>query len=324
VNALVYGWYGHGNVGDELMRVGMTRLLQRAGYTATFTDKLLKEDIAKSDIVIIGGGCVLYNTPKVDVGAEALLFSGDVPVAFISVGFETQICDFFERLLKQAMCVLTRSPQCLDKIRALNPMTEVVPDIAYSVMPPCKPPVEKQGVLFIPNAEVMPRWNAPHWKHLAWDVFRSECAQFLEEISLRKINVTFMGMCCNNDMDDAWAAAGIVSMMQTRSPLMANCVTYNSLNVSDYGTIITQRYHGIVVAEAACVPYLSIDHHNKLTHAWPSHGRHLSYYGSNKQDMLSAFDAVYGTAPTPIERDMSPYDRLVEKLIVTQKQVPNV
>lgn len=318
-HALVFGWYGHGNVGDELMCMGMTDLLQRAGYTSTFTDTLLEKNVAKADIVIIGGGCVLFNTPKADAGAEALLFSGKVPIAFISVGFETEVCDFFKRLLKQATYIITRSPQCLDMIRTLNPTVEAAPDIAYSVVTFLRPPVEKQGVLFIPNVEVLPRWDSPHWKHLAWDMFRSECAQFLDELASRKIGITFAGMCCNRDMDDAWVVPGIVSMMKARSARTAKCAMFSSLNIPDYNVVITQRYHGIVLAEAAGVPYISVDHHGKLAYAHPSVGRHLPYHGTNKQDVLSAFDAAYGTTLPSVVRDMSPYDRFIDRLIADAK-----
>ena len=313
--ALVYGWYGHGNVGDELMKAGIAELLKRAECSATFTDVLVEKDVVCADIVIIGGGCVLDRVPKTDNVATGLLASGSVPVAFISVGLETEVCDFFAALLRIAMCVIVRSPSRLEWVRELNAGAELAPDIAYSVLNATRPHSnERRGVLFLPNVEVMPRRDSAHWVHLAWDVFRSECSQFLDELIIQGNSVTFATMCRNDAMDDAWTAVGIASMMKARSLRLATSVPYASIDVHDYDFVITQRYHGIVVAETACIPYISIDHHNKLAHAWPHRGCHISYYGTNKHDMLSAFAFSYGVPLSQDALDMSPYEKFSEAL----------
>ena len=55
---LVYGWYGHANVGDELMADGLRAILP--GHALRFVSRLTKDELGKADLLIVGGGYFLY------------------------------------------------------------------------------------------------------------------------------------------------------------------------------------------------------------------------------------------------------------------------
>jgi hypothetical protein len=62
--------------------------------------------------------------------------------------------------------------------------------------------------------------------------------------------------------------------------------------ISKYDLIITQRFHGIVLAEMTKTPYIAIHHHDKLKNSQPNHGTFVSYYGINKQTLFDNFNST--------------------------------
>lgn len=288
---LVYGWYNKGNIGDELFKEAFTSLFPE--YSFIFTDKIHVATLKDVAAVFIGGGSFLFAPPNMEKGALEIL--KQKKLFYIGVGVETDIHPVHVELMQTAQMVVTRSFDQLDKIKKINNNAVFAPDIVYSVQKNIwnSPKLDKT-ILVVPNMAVVPSWSDPHWKHAAWHYFKSEFAQFLDELADQKYRIDFFSMCNNPDTDDKWAAYEIISSMKNRRNTQVLEDTKpdmysTSLVWSQYQTVITQRFHGIVISEMLKIPYLSLYHHDKLKSAYPGNGPVLSYYGLTKRQLFEQF-----------------------------------
>lgn len=308
--ALVYGWYGRGNAGDELMKHAIAGMLRPRGFELSFVDKigvpqLLNYDKPEGyvDAVIFGGGSILYGEPIVTPEAMTLLLEGKVPVFYVGVGVETAIHPKHQALMNVARIVAARERD--------------IPDLAFSLPVPdhviSHPP---RGLLVIPNIEVVPTWSDPHWKHLAWERYKDEFAQALDHLIDGGLDVSFLLMCSNPHMEDAWAASELLARLKRRGN--QKCVFTAGAGVitlmQRHEAIVTQRYHGIILAEAAGVPYVSIDHHDKLKNATPNRGIHLPYHGVRKDELIGSIEKSLATTLSPHQVPRQVYDDLADKI----------
>jgi exopolysaccharide biosynthesis predicted pyruvyltransferase EpsI len=224
--------------------------------------------------------------------------------------------------LSQAKLIAIRTPQHLSKIKEINTNTISIPDMVYYLKPYVqKSNVQPNSVLVLPNMAVVPQWQDPHWKHVSWEYFKSEFAQFLDSLVDQKYNVKFLAMCQNNKINDNWAAIEVINKMKNRhsnyvlDTLGCDIKTITSC-ISGYEFIITQRFHGIVLSELVGRPYLSIYHHDKLKHSLAENGNSVSYYGISKMQMHENLLSVQRTnlsSILPIEDNI--FEALREKVI---------
>lgn len=313
---LVYGFYGKGNVGDELMKKALVRLFQPHGVTLSFTDHigvpeltvLERGDTTYVDAVIFGGGSIMYADPLITPAAMALLLSKQIPVFYVGVGGETGPSPKHQQLLDVAQAAFFRE---LD-----------MPDLAYSLVPDLQlppAPADPKGLLFVPNVELVPTHADPHWMHVAWEHFKNEVAQVLDRCVDRKVPVSMLLMCNNDRQEDAWAAGEVISRMCHRGKAVhvyaAGGLETLSL-MQHHQVVVTQRYHGIIMAEMAGVPYVTITHHDKLKFAHPHRGSQVSYHGVQKDALTDAIEnACLGPTLPPFVPVMATYDRIVEQVI---------
>lgn len=307
--ALIYGWYNKGNVGDQLFIESFKQLFPE--FTFTFTDIITVELLKAHSTVIFGGGAFLLQAPEIESNALALLEQKNI--FYIGVGAESVIHPIHEKLIKLAKLVAIRTPQTLDKVKSLNQNTVAIPDIVFSLQDRIKKSIVKEkSVLILPNITVVPKYSDPQWKHAAWGYFKSEFCQFLDHLVKEGYTLNFLSMCSNNAMDDGWAASELVAHMENRSseyiihePISG--FTNVSELFSQYQFVITQRFHGIVLAEMTRVPYIALYHHDKLKNCFPSEGNYLSYYGVTKQDLIEQFNITKGmkySSLLPIETNI--------------------
>lgn len=322
VKLLVYGFYDRGNAGDELMRRALDGLFSNHGVELEFTFEIDDEKLAACDGVVFGGGSFLDAEPNLTASVTDSLTLGHKPAFYASVGLETAVHQVHRSLLNVAHVIATRSPKLPPWFGAdLRSKTVQLSDVVYTFdMGNVRRVPEPNSVLFVPNIEVVPWWGSPHWVHSAWEQFRVEAAQFLDHVVNAKGSVTFAALCCNDRQDDAWAATQLVSHMSNRRTAfdIVRVTTpddYVSL-FSGHSFVVTQRFHGIVLAELARVPYVNVHHHDKLEQAVPCNGARASYYGINKHALIDAYDRRELSLPTS---DMSgvrvAYSELVIRII---------
>jgi polysaccharide pyruvyl transferase WcaK-like protein len=316
MNILVYGFYDKGNVGDELFKEAFKHLFPE--YQFIFSDRITKDLLKEISAVFIGGGSFLFAPLKIEDGAIDLLKTKKV--FYIGVGSETDIHTNHLELMKIAKLIAVRSSANLDNITIINQNTLVVPDIVYSLQSLVQKNLPKdKSVLIIPNTAVVPSWADPHWKHAAWNYFKSEFSQFLDTLIDNKYSVNFFAMCQNKKTDDHYAGAEIINYMKNKDTKSLLSHSLNDIKditsiLSQYSTIITQRFHGIVLAEMIKTPYISLYHHDKLKNCYPSNGIFLSYYGVSKAQLLSNFTDVQNKLSfIPIETNI--FDILKARVI---------
>ncbi len=291
-SVIVYGWYGKNNIGDELFKESFRKLFP--DLTFEFTDKIRVAALQNAAAVFIGGGSFLFSPPNMEIGALELL--KQKKLFYIGVGVETDIHPTHKELMQYAKFIATRSIDgdvILDKI---NPNYKFYPDIVYALQDSVQISNKiENSVLVVPNISVVPKWDDPHWKHASWIYFKSEFAQFLDELASQKYKIGFLPMCTSPDTDDRWAAYELIAHMKNRK--QTEIMLPNSYNISDvtgiwsqFQTVITQRFHGIVLSEMTQSHYLSLYHHDKLKSAIPGHGQFFSYYETSKRQLWKQFN----------------------------------
>lgn len=301
-NILVYGWYHHGNAGDELFKEAFCNLFPELKFT--FTDNLEEDLIDQSEAIFIGGGSFLYAPIKITPKGLSLLKSK--PLFYIGVGVETDISPINQDLIKKSKLINIRNDNV--NIEHLNTNVISTLDIVYSLKEKViQSPKKNKSILILPNFAVVPSYKDENWKHASWGYFKSEFAQFLDHLINDGYTVDFFPMCHNLENSDSWAAIEIINFMTNKKDVglldpVQGIYNLSSL-FSQYEAVITQRYHGIVLSEMTNVPYLSLYHHDKLRPVSHNTGRFMSYYGLCKSQLIDNFPVK--TDPTLlIERDI--------------------
>ncbi len=303
---LVYGWYRAGNAGDELFANAFRVLFPEHEFS--FVSQITEENLSNVRAVFFGGGSFLSGDINVSPAAKKILKTKKI--FYIGVGAETTISSGHLELMSLAKLIAIRSPEQLEKIKAINENTITIPDLVYSLQDNVTlSPKLKKSVLILPNIEVVPNHTHAHWKHSSWAYFKSEFAQFLDELVAQGFNLNFFSMCENKVMSDSWAASEIINMMSKRStryqlPFFETDILTLTTVLSQYEVIITQRFHGIILSEMMGTPYISLHHHDKLKFASPMNGISLPYYGIMKQNLLDSFNKLKASQSLPIESDI--------------------
>lgn len=282
MDVLIWGFYNKNNTGDELFKAAFTKLFPDINFI--FTDVLTVELLDSVNTVFFGGGSFLDGDPNFSNEIISLLKTKNI--FYIGVGAETDIHPIHQELIKSAKLIAARSN--LDKVQNLNSNSILIPDLVYALQDEVVlKPKQSKSVLILPNMVVVPSWNEPQWKHAAWNYFKSEFCQFLDYLIDNKYNINFYSLYQNKIADDYWAATEIINNMVNRGnyiiPGYKTTIKDLSKLFSQFDLIITQRYHGIVLAEMCGVPCISLQHHDKLKNQ-----NSLSYYGLTKNNLIKS------------------------------------
>jgi len=292
MKVLVYGWYHQGNIGDDLFMDAFCYLFPNISFE--FTEKITADKLKDIDAVFFGGGSFLLDAPN--ISSDALQIMATKKVFYLGVGIETNIHPTHQALLSHASLIATRSLEQVEKIKSFNHNVRFVPDLVYALQPKIKEatPIDK-SVLVMTNISVVPHNADPHWKHAAWAYFKSEFGQFLDWLVDSGYKPQLFSMCQGINLDDSWASAELVNSLSKRSRnrlMMEKPTGIEQVSelISRHEMLITQRFHGIVLAEMTRTPYIAIHHHDKLKFSQPNEGTFLSYYNSSKLSYISAFE----------------------------------
>ncbi len=308
MQALVYGWYNADakNIGDSLFCKAFQVLFPIIDFV--FTDCFTPQNIAEADIVIFGGGSFLYAPINSDGIVDILRSLQTKKVFYIGVGVETAIHPMHQALMKRANLIATRTPNGKDKLKSITTSDIVeIPDLAYALTAQVQLSTpEPNSVLILSNAEIVPRWDDVQYKHSAWNYFKSEFSQFLDALTESKHKITFAPMCSNASMHDSGAAAEIINQMRYRNfnlqrELSDDFVQLTQI-LSQYEVIISQRYHGAILADMCNRPCIVIAHHDKLKNPTTS-SITVPYYGLSKQNLFDTILDCKKQSILPIKLD---------------------
>jgi polysaccharide pyruvyl transferase WcaK-like protein len=316
---LVYGWYGQGNLGDDLFVECFKKLFPTFNFI--FTDHIKASHLENVDAVFFGGGSFLTDKPKISI--EALAIIKTLKVFYIGVGAETRINPIHQELMSLAKLIAIRSSINFDLIKIINDNTIIIQDLVYCLSGQSCDNKIKNSILIIPNILIVPKWNDPHWKHVAWDSFKTEFSQLLDEYCLENYKINFLPMCINDYLDDQNAAAEIINGMNEgrKSFILNKDIDIKSVieTISKYELVISQRFHGTVLARLAGTTCLTIHHHDKLKNISEYS---LSYYGFSKSEAINQINkskVANISDVLPIDRNI--YDGLVQTVVSLMAQV---
>lgn len=294
MKVLVYGFYKQeagyiGNLGDNFFKEAFQTLFPE--FQFIFTDLLTEDHLDLSEIIIFGGGSFLNVQPAFE---EDVLYKLKNKIIFyIGIGAETELHPWHQFLLRQSKCVICRSIN-FDHLKYYNTNIFYCPDLVYVLSDQIKKSEKNQenSILVLPNAYLIDQYDSPTWKHLAWQNFTSEFAQFLDhKIQETNTKIDFFSMCQSKELNDDWATIGIISRMKNRqapsilSPSSINNFSNLSVLFSQYKVIISQRLHGLIISDLLKIPFLNIFHHDKLKYFQSLFNSSISYYGINKDEI---------------------------------------
>lgn len=315
VNVLIYGFTNKGNTGDELFVEAYKKLFPE--YNLIFTDFFTKARIDNADAIFIGGGSFLFS----DLGLTPTTFKllKNKKIFYLGVGAETDISMNNQELMKIAQLIAVRSSRNLELLRSLNPNVIVIPDLAYCLkeLAVVSPKIEK-SVLVLPNFVLVPQNSDPHWKYASWEYFKSEFSQFLDYIIDDGYSVSFLPMSHNKVINDNAAGVEIHNKMKNRHAIefLKYSPDFSDITkiMSSYSLVITQRFHGIVLADLLGIPHINIHHHDKLKYAEPANGGAISYYGITKAQLKETFFTCLEKKQPEIIIDLHTFEAVCAKV----------
>src|SRR5574338_98571 len=313
---LVYGWYNQNNLGDELFKDAFKSLFPRFDFLST--DYIRVEHLADIDAIFIGGGS-LIGEPLRLASNVTMDDVKKIPIFYIGVGAETGVHDSHKELVSLAKLIALRSYANYDNIKRDNSNVMVIPDLVYNLFGSKAIQKKPNSLLVIPNILVVPKWNSPHWKHAAWEYFKVEFAQYLDELLDKKWTIHFLPFCINNQWNDCFAAGEIISRMSNikEKALLdkPDNIERSIKLISEYRMVITQRFHGAILSDMAETPCLTIHHQDKLKNAI---GAQMPYYGASKARLWDETNELLkNNKVLPIDRNIfTNLRQTIEKLMI--------
>jgi len=288
---LVYGWYAHRNVGDELMAAALRHIL--VGHNIKFVDRFKVSDVRDADVILIGGGSFLYAPLHGDTEAKTALTMK--PVVYVGVGSETDIHIEHAALLSRSIAAFTRSKTPSAAFLAAAPHAVMLPDLSLCLSGVTNQmPMSAKKLLFVPNSEVLPHRSAPSYKRPAWEYFKSEVCQAIDALVSDGWSVSMAPFCDDAAVRDVWACAEITANCERRAKI--RCLTpewigdgsFDSISkiFADASVVLTQRFHGAVIAQLTGTPCVIIHHHDKLKQLGSDVATKVPYYGVQKDLLL--------------------------------------
>lgn len=268
------GASGYGNVGDNAYPFVFSRFLPEHELLF-FNSDLPKEMPADIDLLVFGGGGILYNNPAgEDLSALSPHFcqmryylqwavEAGVPFGISSCGFQFRVEteDRYQEVLKpwipyfeQARFITLRSPNCVRIMRELAPRSEArfYPDAAY-LMPQL--------------VEVEPGHDNMMTVAVAGKMFPGDplCKRFMQFLGSMKYETVWMSM--GAPVDDAANVAFAHRRFPETRVIEAPTPPEAFRQIARSRLVLTGRYHGMVFARASGVPfYFPEDVPYKLRH----------------------------------------------------------
>lgn len=288
LTVLVFGYYKYnGNIGDDLFMEAFKNMFP--AYNFIFTDHITSDILKDVNAVFIGGGSFLNEKPTIVNDALKLLLQKNI--FYLGVGAETDIHPIHQLLMSKAKLIAIRSDN-LEKIKEFNDNVICIPDLVYSLQDKIQQSEKiKNSILVIPNITAVPQYNDPYWQQLSWEHYKIELAQFLDELVLQKYTVNFLPMCHNDTLQDQWAIAEIFNKMTNKNIKLIVNAEHNmesiSKVISKYETVLTQRYHGMIVADMCGINHISVYHHDKL-----KTDNSLSLYEASKDKLYEKLNNI--------------------------------
>ncbi len=264
MNIAFVGAWGYGNLGDNTYPHVYSRHL--LGHQLHFHNSDLPACMTGDlDLLVIGGGGVVYNTsddPSREIGPHFKkmkwyldhAMAKGIPFGFLSCGFQFR-ADFNQRkleslelwkpYLKSALFASFRSPACLDLFKQLSARQDghFYPDLGYLNLPHPRHEVSlklpSRYVVIVPALCFIP--ESPQLKR--------QLAHF-ESAGLTPVWLQ-MGADCDDGRHFEWLEKHQPNALMIRGSTCEDAAAV----IRDAQHVITGRYHGMIYARAHAVPF---------------------------------------------------------------------
>jgi hypothetical protein len=258
------GASGYGNVGDDTYPYLLKRHL--AGHELRFFNSDLPKTMPPVDMVVVGGGGVVYNNsdnPSTDTSAhfrkmrfymEHALKQG-IPLGFLSCGFQfrpdfeeerqLETLPLWKPYLEAALFASFRSRHCLDVFREVTGRTDgcYFPDLGYLNYHQrgCAPQrsLPARYAVVVPTGSVQPG-----------DEYVRRQVRLLRAAGCQAVWVQ-MGADCDDKEHMDEAAELDPDLITVRG---ASCAEISAI-IAGASFVISGRYHGMVFARTNGVPF---------------------------------------------------------------------
>lgn len=258
------GASGYGNVGDDTYPLVFAERLP--GHELVIYNSDLPKSLPKDlDLLVLGGGGIVYNNPKEEAGdtesphfrcmkfyMDAAIQRG-LPWGILSCGFQFQIhreADYASALkpwvpyLKQAAFITLRSSYCVRIAREISGREDVhfFPDAAYLFRPDAAPDDDTtHGVTMIPAGFVNPK--------------NALMNHYLRLFAASETPVTWLGM--GAPVDDDRHLTEVAERFPGHRIIAAPGPSLAWQTIARSRLVITGRYHGLVFSRSCRVPFIT-------------------------------------------------------------------
>lgn len=271
----VYGWYGHGNLGDEAFKGAFLELWPQAKFT--FGDCIPSDINQKYDACFIGGGSFLDQ--RID-----RINTVTIPIGFIGVGIHEGTHPDNWNAVANARMVVSRNDTPLSPSDSYVHGSDLVFGRNLEIFPKHK---RKMVLIFLNQCVVQ---NSPAWKLEGFKNFMQVFPSLCDDLCKQGYDLVFYPMCTDLIGDDRMLAFKIACHMKfhyTEKYHVMSDSDEKSLGVilSAAEFCVSMRYHGFVFAAQAGVPCLGLRSHDKMKSFYESLQSEsvIDYYGITKE-----------------------------------------
>lgn len=289
----IFGWYGQGNLGDEIFKISFRQLW--SNFDLTFGNVIPSNINTAYDALWVGGGSFLDQPIK---GIESVT----IPIKFIGVGVCSNLPSSNRKAIERADLIVCRDSNSFGYIKEKAILAS---DLAFArnELKPLNLPQTKQ-ITVILNDFLTPVGGAvPDWRSLSYYWFLQEFSKILDRfVSAEGYRIKLLPLCINPRFDDRRIAAAVQgrSSYPQKYDWVLEAITETTLRqeISKSAFVITQRFHGLVysiIEHRPCIALCTHDKFNSLAKDFsiPS----LDYYGVTDSKFEVVLKQVLGIKP---------------------------
>jgi len=330
LNVLVAGYYGFGNLGDELILSTMIGQLEKkydkiqicvlsASPQKTKLDHKVQtlsrwrifsiiRQIWQSDLFILGGGGLLQDKTSLRsliyyLGLICLARLCQTPVRLYALGVESLQRKIGKKLSRWVLSFSdmnitvrdTYSKSILESIGVNGAKVHVTGDPVFCRDIPKRPQpryqVKKESVLMIPRFPCPPS---------AWDMYRAMAKYFRDDKGMSVKWLLF-----HPKVEEPILFSGNESPLFTpHDYIFKDSIDETASRISEHDYVVSARFHGLVLAAMGQRPFLGMGDREKVGHFCQLWGMPYLAWDSNTNQIEAALVQLFHTLPNPKEHDL--------------------
>jgi polysaccharide pyruvyl transferase WcaK-like protein len=289
----VFGWYGQGNLGDEVFKLSFRQLWPNA--TFIFGNSIPTNINTQYDALWIGGGSFL-DQPISNIESVTL------PIRFIGVGISSSLPPNNSKALERAELIVCRDGNSFENV-PIKDKAILASDLVFARndLKPLNLTKTKQITVILNDFLTPVGGSVPDWRSLSYYWFLQEFSKILDRFAVQDYKIKLIPMCINPRFDDRRIAGAVQgrSLYPHRYDWQLDPMTEGTLRneISKSAFVITQRFHGLIyslIEQRPCVALCTHDKFHSLTK--DLNIPRLDYYGLTDIRFREVLDQVMKTS----------------------------